>query len=134
MIQANWGGVGNYELLVPQGQRLVHYARLNDPGSDQFRWIYVREMSFAGIPFGDVRGSAAFRLGATPISVSMLQSTFRGDGVHGNLDAVVRVTPDGLNDTGDTLDFIALDSATNKWTAPTPIHVNDQPITGVTGE
>ncbi len=130
MIQGTWGGLGNYELLVPQGQRLVHYARLNDPGADQFRWIYIRELSFAGVPLGGQR----YQLGATPVSVSLLQSTFSGDGIHGNLDAVVRVTPDGVDEDGDTLDFIALDTATNSWSAPRPILVNDQPITGVTGD
>ena len=129
-LQGTWGGLGNYELLVPQGQRLVHYARLNDPGADQFRWIYIRELSFAGVPLGGQR----YQLGATPVSVSLLQSTFSGDGVHGNLDAVVRVTVDDLTDQGDTLDFIALDTATNTWSAPRPVLVNGQPITGVTGD
>ena len=128
MIQANWGWIGNFELLVPQGRRLVHYARINDPGADQFRWIYVREISFAG---GD-QSPGQLHPGATPGSVSLLQSTFRGDGDHGNLEAVVRVTPDGTG-TGDTLQFMWLNSATNTWSAPAPITIDGQPITGVTG-
>jgi len=130
MVQANWGGVGNYELLVPQGQRLVHYARLNDPGPDQFRWIHVREVFFGGASAG---GSAGIGLVArTPIAVSLLQSNYRGDGIHGNLDAVVRLSS-AASPSGDTLAFMGLDSATNTWGKPTEILVGGQPISGVTG-
>ena len=128
LIQGTWGSAGNFELLVPQGRRLVHYARINDPGADQFRWIYVREISFAG----GAQSPGQLHPGATPGSVSLLQSTFRGDGTHGNLEAVVRVTPDGTG-TGDTLQFMWLNSATNTWSAPAPITIDGQPITGVTG-
>ncbi|WP_295700346.1 hypothetical protein [Lapillicoccus sp.] len=126
LIQGNWGGVGNYELVVPQGDRLVHYARLNDPGPAQFSWVKVHELSYAGVS----RGPGTFQLGATPVGVSFLQTTFRGDNVHGNFDAVVRVTPPGSG--GDVLEFAALDSAVNQWNRH-PLLVDGQPITGVTG-
>jgi hypothetical protein len=125
LIQGNWGQVGNYELLVPQGDRLVHYARLNDPGSSQFSWIKVHELSFAGVS----RPGTLYR-GSNPVAVSFLQTTFRGDHVHGNFDAVVRVTPPGGG--GDILEFVALDSAVNQWHRH-PLLVDGQPISGVTG-
>lgn len=126
LIQGNWGGVGNYELVVPQGDRLVHYARMNDPGPAQFSWMKVHELSYAGVS----RGPGTFQLGATPVAVAFLQTTFRGDNVHGNFDAVVRLTPPGGG--ADTLEFAALDSAVNQWIRH-PLLVEGQPITGVTG-
>jgi hypothetical protein len=56
-----------------------------------------------------------------------LQTSFRGDGVHGNLDAVVRLNSVG----GDRLAFMGLDSARNTWSAVTPILVDGQPITDI---
>jgi hypothetical protein len=71
-------------------------------------------------------------LGPTPRSVTFIQSNFRGDGVHGNFEAIVRVAP-AIATTPDSLDFWFLDSKTSKWNGPFPLIADGKPVTGVTG-
>src|SRR5262249_60978495 len=37
MIQGNWGSPGNFELLVPRGNRISHYYR-------DYRWHFLRDI------------------------------------------------------------------------------------------
>jgi hypothetical protein len=42
LIQSRFGHQGNFELVVPQGNRLVHYFRDNDAGG--FPWHHVADL------------------------------------------------------------------------------------------
>jgi len=79
------------ELLLPQGDRLVRYARLNNPGPAPFSWIKVDELRNLSSA-GGRRVPGTIHLGSTPVAVSFPQTTFRGARAHGNFDALTRVT------------------------------------------
>jgi hypothetical protein len=121
-LQSDWGHQGNFELLVPQGNVIRQYFRNNDDPA--FAWHSLREFGYR-VPPG--------QLGPTPRSVTLIQSNFKGDGVHGNFEAVVRVAPP-LVTQPDTLDFWFLDSRTSRWNGPFPILIDGEPITNVTGD
>jgi hypothetical protein len=122
LIQSNWGTRGNFELLVPQGDAIAHYSRDND--NPQLPWRRVGQLPYK-VPTG--------QLGPVPQSVTFVQSTFKGDGVHGNFEAVVRVHP-AIASNPETLDSWFFDSATLKWTGPFPLAADGQPVTQVTGD
>ena len=65
LIQSTFGTQGNFELVVPQGNRLVHYFRDND--TPDFPW----RKSGASIPGFDGPG-----LPAVPTAISLIQSNF----------------------------------------------------------
>ena len=71
---------GNFELLVPQGNVIKQYYRDNDDPT--FTWHYLREFDYPPLPG---------QLGPTPRSVTFVQSNFKGDGTHGNFEAIVRL-------------------------------------------
>jgi len=110
-MQSSFGNIGNYELLVPIGFELHHYWRNND--DPQFAWHagHVYQLH----PTGQA-GTTNALAGMEPLGVTMLQSSIRGDGVHGNFDALVqmrpKLDPQGL---GDRLYFCAFDTATGQW-------------------
>ncbi len=124
-LQSNYGVQGNYELLVPQGNRVGHYWRNNDdPG---YQWHGAPALSFAGEEHG-----SQFLPGSTPQGVALLQSTIAGDGVHGNFELVVWASQAlGGPDKG-SLVFFGFNTATSRWEAKGPIVADGQPITGVT--
>jgi len=122
LLQSNWGNRGNFELLVPQGKIIKQYFRNNDDPA--LAWHFIQAFGYPARPG---------QLGPTPRSVSFIQSNFKGDGIHGDFEAIVRVAPAVASDP-DTLDYWHLDSSTGKWTGPTPVVVDDRPITGVTGD
>jgi hypothetical protein len=119
LIQSNWGHQGNFELLVPQGNLIKQYFRDND---NQFTWHHLRDFGYPSRPG---------QLGPSPRSITFIQSNFKGDGVHGNFEAIVRVAPPIATDP-DRLDFWFLDSKTSQWKED-PLLVDGQPITNVTG-
>jgi hypothetical protein len=123
LIQSTFGTQGNFELLVPQDKLIRHYFRDNDDA--QLRWHLLgdRVLSYA-VPPGE--------LGSIPRSVTFIQSKFRGDGVHGNFEAIVRATPPFIGNA-DRLDFWFLDSSVGRWNGPFPLSADGQPIDGVTG-
>ena len=121
-LQGNWGGRGNFELLVPHGNMIRQYFRNNDDPA--FAWHFLREFGYPVRPQ---------QLGPTPRSVTFIQSSFKGDGEHGNFEAIVRVAPPIATDP-DRLDFFFLDSRTSRWNGPFPILVDGRPIEGVTGD
>ena len=118
LIQSTLGGKGNFELLVPKGDRVVHYFRDNDAG---FLWQKGGELP---IPVG---GGGPIALG--PTAVALIQSNFNNPG---NLEAVVRMTPVLDTGQGDSLAFYFRDSRTLKWSEPAFFTADGKPITGVT--
>jgi hypothetical protein len=121
MLQGNWGRQGNFEMLVPVGNMIRQYVRDND--APNFPWHFLREFGYRASPNS---------LGPTPRSVTFLQSNFKGDGVHGNFEVIVRVAPP-IATQPDRLDFWFMDSRTAAWNGPLPVEVGGQPIQGITG-
>jgi photosystem II stability/assembly factor-like uncharacterized protein len=121
-LQGNWGTNGNFEVLVPRGNMIREYFRNNDDPA--FAWHFLREFGYPVRPN---------EIGPTPRSVTFIQSSFKGDGTHGNFEAIVRVAP-ALATDPDYLDFFFLDSRTSRWNGPFPILVDGQRITGMTGD
>lgn len=122
-VQSNWGRQGNFELLVPQGKIVNHYIRDND--NSQMPWHLIRQLPY--------RTPGPNQLSPMPRSVTLIQSNYKGDGVHGNFEAVVRVSP-ALASDGDSLDFWFLNSRGDGWQGPFPISAEGQPLHGVTGD
>ncbi|PEK10001.1 hypothetical protein CN681_12680, partial [Bacillus toyonensis] len=74
-------------------------------------------------------------IGISPTSVSLIQSNFKPNGCTGNLEMIVRMTPEINPDgTGDWLAQYYFDSNTRSWNGPSPVIVNGNEITGVTGD
>jgi hypothetical protein len=120
LIQNTKRTKGNFEILVPQGNHVVHYFRENDtPG---FPWRRGGEL-----PMPKAGGGA---LPLTPTAVSLIQSNFNNPG---NLEAILRFAPTPDNGQGDILAFFFRDSLSGQWSTPDFFKVNGQPITGVTG-
>ena len=122
LIQSNWGRVGNFEMLAPQWNRVGQFFRDNDSGG--FAWHSPRDFAYLARPN---------QLGATPRSVTFIQSNFKGDGVHGNFEAVVRVAPP-IATLPDHLDFWFFDSGTFRWNGPFSISADGAAIDGATGD
>jgi subtilisin family serine protease len=122
LIQSTWGAWGNFELVIPQGTGINHYIRDNDDAA--LPWKLVRTLSYQTLPG---------QLGPMPKSASMIQSTFRGDGKHGNYELIARVKP-AVATQPDHLDFWFLESNTGNWTGPFPLIADGQRVSGVTGD
>jgi photosystem II stability/assembly factor-like uncharacterized protein len=103
LIQSTWGDQGNFELLVPQGDVIRHYFRNNDERSPA--WHFLREFGYPAPPI---------EKGLTPRAVTFMQSNYRGDGVHGNFEAIVRVSQPIASEP-DSLDFWYFDSGQLRW-------------------
>jgi len=118
--QSTLGVKGNFELLVPQGNRLAYYFRDNDaPG---FPWRRGGDLPRST----SARGAIKF----SPAAVSLIQTNFNEPG---NLEAIVRMAPVFDTGSGDTLAFYFRDSRNGRWFGPDFFKVNGEPITGVTG-
>ena len=113
LIQSSWDKQGNFELLVLQGQVINHYYRDND--DPQMKWHQLTDRTLSYFTF-----SRSHQLGSTPLSVRMFQSNYKGDGVHGNFEAIVRVKPP-VATQGDHLDFWFLDSKISKMERAIPL-------------
>src|SRR5258708_6319197 len=127
MIQGTFGNQGNFEMLVPEGNRLVHYFRDNDaPGFPWHQGADVVAFPKLGSPKSTVMGA------------SLLRSSFGP----GNLEAVVWVHSTsetavvggggGATPTDQLLHFF-MDSSTLKWSRFDELKVDGNPIVGVTG-
>ena len=125
VIQSDYGDYGNTEMLVPEGDKLVHYWRANDNPARP--WDRGAAIGFGAGALGG--GSTVAR---RPLGVALLQSSIKGDGAHGNYEAVVWVRPT-VASTGDAIDWITFDTASRQWSTPRPVLVNGQPIADVTG-
>jgi subtilisin family serine protease len=122
LIQSTWGNKGNFDLLVPQGHLINHYIRAND--DPQTPWYLVRILSYQPLSPASA---------PKPVGVTMIQSTFFGDGQHGNYDLIVRVKP-AVASQPDYLDYWTLDSETANWSGPFPVIADGVPVTGVIGD
>lgn len=118
-IQGAFGQRGNFELLVPQGNRTVHYFRDNDSG---LVWHKGGELP---IPVG---GQGAIALNA--VEATLIQSNFNSPG---NLEAIVRMSPVLDTGQGDTLFFYFLDSSTLRWSQPAVVTADGQAVQGAAG-
>jgi hypothetical protein len=136
-IQSAFGKQGNFEMLVPEGERLVHYWRDNDaPG---FPWHQGSDVVAAPSLTAPIKYAVK---GAT-----LLQGNFGG-----NLEAVVWLHPESwtvqpLNgpSPGDSLVHYYLErnpaitggllqpAPALRWLGPESITPNSQPITGISG-
>jgi hypothetical protein len=118
LIQSTRGDNGYFEMLVPQGRKLVHYVRDND------------------LPFSPWRQVADVIAGtgpivAAPVDVALIQSTLRNWATNtGNLEAIVRMHP-VVGD--DYLEQYSFNAGTNTWRAIGRVRVNGKQIL-VTGK
>ena len=126
LIQSSFGSQGNFEMLVPQGGRLVHYWRDNDaPGLPWHRGSELPNPS---------AGSAGHvtLLPSSPAGTALIQSNF---GSPGNLEVIARISRALVSGEGDDyLAFYFFDSAARQWNGPFPLVVDGTPVTGVTGD
>jgi Peptidase A4 family len=121
-LQGNWGTVGNFELLSPSGSFVRQYFRNNDDPA--LPWHHLRDFGYPTRPG---------QIGRSPRSVTFIQSNFKGDGVHGNFETVVRVAPP-IAVEPDVLDFWFLDSKTVQWNGPFGLGADGQQVSNVTGD
>jgi len=116
LIQSSFGRQGNFELVVPQGDRLRHYWRDNDRPERPWR----RGAALTGF------GANIPGLRSVPVGVSMFQSNLGGAG---NLEILARFQ----GQSGDFLASYYLDSVAKGWQGPFPVMADGAPIAGVTG-
>jgi hypothetical protein len=120
--------LGNYELIVQQGNRLAHYWR--DNSAPNHPW-------HKGLPDIPLPVSLTFQW--VPDSISFFQGkVFRsGSGGNGSFEVLVHFTPSGIVGKGgaDTpTDFLATyfsDWGTGKWVGPTFVDLNGNQLNGV---
>jgi hypothetical protein len=124
MIQGTWGAAGNFELLVPMGDRIAHFYRDNDaPGLPWHRNPDLPRLT-GGVP--------AFVL-ADPVGVGFFQSNFiPSPGVPAPFEVVARMRP-RLGGGADYLVTYTFDSVARRWVGPAELPVNGQTVAGVTG-
>jgi hypothetical protein len=118
---------GNYEVIVPQGNRLAHYWRDNSAPNRPWH---------KGLP--DIPLLVSLTSQWVPDSISFFQSKiFRsGSGGNGNFEVLVHLTPSGIVKGGagtptDILLTYFSDWGTGKWVGPTVVYLNGNQLTGV---
>src|SRR5262249_17343861 len=85
MIQSNFGTKGNFEMVVPLGNRLAHYFRDNDAPGLPWHGPFV---FFDGTPRPASGPSQVIPI--SPMAVALLQSNFV---TPGNLELIARLSP-----------------------------------------
>jgi hypothetical protein len=122
-IQADFGGKGNYEMVVPQDGVVVHYWRDND--APERPWH--RNGELPPVATGEAgRATAAAEFAAT--SASLFSSTMRSDGWIGDLQALVRF--ESLVGGDDFLCTYTFTARRRSWIGPEVVDVNGQAIQG----
>jgi hypothetical protein len=116
LIQSQWYSGPNFQVYVPQGHVVRHYYRDND--DIFFHWHVAADRMVY---------SCLHPQCATPRNVTFIQSNFAGDGVHGNLEAIVQVSAP-LPLWPDHLDFYFLDSGTEILWGPFTMFANGSRI------
>jgi len=106
LIQSQWYSGHNFQVYVPQVHVVRHYYRDND--DTLFRWHTASDRAIYSCPRTPC---------AMPRNVTFIQGSFPGDGVHGNLEVIVQVSPP-LPIGPDHLDFYFLDSHTELLWGP----------------
>jgi hypothetical protein len=124
LIQSTFGVAGNYEVLVPMGNRIAHLWRNNDaPG---YPWNRAPDLPCQC-------GSPPV-IGADPLGVAFLESNFRpGPNIPGTFEAVARLRPQFSSGADDYLGYYYFDTVSLQWIGPTPVKTNGVAISGVTG-
>ncbi|GIJ97920.1 hypothetical protein Aspvir_000026 [Aspergillus viridinutans] len=101
LIQSTYGTpqhVGNFELVVPEGNNLVHYFRDNDPALGPSPW----------------RGPTATITNQAAGPGALIQSTYMASGAkYGNFEVVVPV--------GGSLVHFSRDNSNGNWSGPATI-------------
>jgi hypothetical protein len=125
-IQSRFGQMGNFELVVPQGNQLVHYWRDND--DPNFHWhrgpvIYDSTSHSSGPVIG---------LFPTATAATLIESNLGPDG--NNLELIVRLQPHPAIGGSDYLTAFFFEGPGKKWQGPFDLVADGQPITGVTGD
>lgn len=127
-VQSAFGQHGNFEMVVPEGERLAHYWRDNDaPGVPWHRDVndVIAAPSLAAVTKNALKAAA------------MLQSNFGG-----NFEAVVWLHPENSRETtlgggaanpADYLSYNYLDRFTLKWSPPREIIADGNAVAEVTG-
>jgi hypothetical protein len=119
-LQGNFGGQGNFELVVARGKQLAHYFRDND--ANGFPWHGPVTFFDASHASG---GGGSVPIPVSPTGLSLVQSNFV---VPGNLELAVRLTPT-LGD--DRLVFFFRDA--RGWHGPVDIQPDTGAIVGISG-
>jgi hypothetical protein len=116
-----WFGNRNLEMMVPQGNQLVHYYRDNSDTSQSWR-----------------RGATAIDLsasGETVVGASLFQSNYGIGG--GDLQVLARIRPKNAGEDNDYLQLVTLNTKVFQWTAPITFKLGDGGIdtvpTGISG-
>ncbi|MBT2740548.1 M12 family metallopeptidase [Bacillus sp. ISL-77] len=115
---------GDFELLVVQDRKLGSFSRSNDlshhppcdKGVKEDTWVKKNESP-------DVSGRNV------PKGVNLIQSTIMGNGINGNLEAMV-----WANFPNSTLITYFLDSEQLQWKGPFEVFVDGNKITGITSK
>lgn len=109
VLQSNYGKQGNFEMLVPQGNKLSHYFREND--KSDFPWMFA-----SNIPLND--SSMIVK------SASVIQSNYS----EGNLEALVAVSKS--NSKNDIIHFW-FDTEKKTWNQGLSFSKNDNLLTAI---
>jgi hypothetical protein len=117
MFQSKIGRQGDFELLVPAGNLVVHLHRDNDGGM-----VWKRRGNGVVYEGGTVGGHGGpMMLAATPVAVAAYQSI---DGVAGspNLEAIVRLQPPIVEQSaGQSFEVRWFDPARQSWGSAGPV-------------
>ena len=127
IIQSDFG---NFEMVVPQGNTLMHYWRDNSDGGQP--WQYANHPWHKGFEIVSL-GILRQHLG----KVAFFQSKrfTNGPSNNGNFEVMIHLTEQSGVVGGGTLDFLytyTLDWGTGKWTSA-PVVADGTFVSGVTG-
>lgn len=112
-IQSTFGTVGNFELIVPQGNQLVHYWR--DNGARGFPWHRAGPLPGFGKPLPGWQ--------PVPRSIALLQSNLA---TPGNLEVVVVMQ----DPRGQFLASYSFDGAHARWRGPLEVGADGSLVAG----
>jgi len=133
LVQGTIGRRGNFELVVPQGNDLVHYWRDNDDQSSP--WYRGATIHSGGLRWKTGERGTLTGMEVVPraVSAALVQSWLNRPG---NLELIVRMRGAKVSrdSSGDTLALFWFDRETRQWHGPTPIIADGHPIHGVTGD
>jgi hypothetical protein len=127
LFQSKIGSQGDFELLVPSGDSIVHLFRDND-GARTWRRRASGVVYAGGTITGNgMHGPQIFE-NPTPVAVAAWQGI---DGVAGspNLEAIVRLEPLALEQSGQFFEALWFDPAISAWKSAGQVIVDSTPLT-----